>query len=98
MASIAATQGLPYLRYNPHDDEVKKEPTVISEETEEERETMTAHRRNIGAAVIDVFIAILPLYFVIFAALCYIRDGTLASSFRNQALFKMAAFVGLPRT
>jgi len=70
-----------------------KEAIVSSEEVGGERETQSAHRRHIGAAVLDVFIAILPLYFIVFAALCYARDGTLASSFRNRALFEMAALL-----
>lgn len=72
-----------------------KEAIVTAEEAEDDQETRPAHRIHYGAAIFDVVLAILPLYFVVFAVLGYIRNNTLASSFRNQALFKMAALVRL---
>jgi hypothetical protein len=45
------------------------------------------------AAFIDVLIALLPLYFVAFAVLARSRDGTLASSYRNYAILRLAKLV-----
>lgn len=66
---------------------------VTAEEAEDDQETRPAHRIHYGAAIFDVVLAILPLYFVVFAVLGFLRNDTLASSFRNQALFRMAALV-----
>lgn len=67
--------------------------TVSTEEAEDGRETRPAKHINWGDAVIDTLIAVLPLYFVAFCVAAYVRDGTLANSFRNQAILQMAKFV-----
>ncbi|KXT09097.1 hypothetical protein AC579_5302 [Pseudocercospora musae] len=66
--------------------------TVSTEEAEDDRETRPAKHINWSDAMIDTLIAILPLYFVAFCVAAYIRDGTLANSFRNQAILQMAKF------
>lgn len=66
---------------------------VNTNEAEDELETRPAKRLNWGDAVLDLFIAILPLYFVVFCILAYVRDGTLMNSLRNQAILQMAKFV-----
>ncbi|EME46214.1 hypothetical protein DOTSEDRAFT_70257 [Dothistroma septosporum NZE10] len=55
-------------------------------------ETRPANRLNRRAALFDLSISILPLYFVAFAFLAYSRTGTLASSPLDQDIFRMAAF------
>ena len=74
-----------------------KESAIVTEEEDtpsaENPELRPGHKIHVGAAVIDVLISLLPLYFVVFAILAYSRDGTLASSFRNMAILRMAKFV-----
>ncbi|KAK6439819.1 hypothetical protein LTR95_003959 [Oleoguttula sp. CCFEE 5521] len=75
-------------------DTEKGVPQVIVAETssEDERETLSANRVSYGGVIVDILIAILPLYFVAFAIVGRVRHDTLASSFRNVALVQMAAF------
>jgi hypothetical protein len=56
-------------------------------------ELRPAHKTLYMAAFIDVLIALLPLYFVAFAILARSRDGTLASSYRNYAILRLAKLV-----
>lgn len=72
-----------------------KQTTIVTEEpAEAERpEVRPAHRVHYGTAVVDVLIALLPLYFVVFAILAYIRNDTLANSFRNMAIMRMSKLV-----
>jgi hypothetical protein len=56
-------------------------------------EPRPAHKTLYMAAFIDVLIALLPLYFVAFAVLARSRDGTLASSYRNYAILRLAKLV-----
>lgn len=73
-----------------------KESAVVTEvqtSTVEDPELRPGNKIHYATAAIDILIALLPLYFVVFAILASLRDNTLASSFRNMAIFKMAAFV-----
>lgn len=70
-----------------------KGPTVSSEAAHDESETRPAGSIRWGEAILDACIAILPLYFAGFAIAAFIRDGTLASSFRNIAILQMSKFV-----
>ncbi|KAF7191017.1 hypothetical protein HII31_07641 [Pseudocercospora fuligena] len=71
-----------------------KEPVITEECAEvDEQETTEATRYNIFDGIIDVIIAILPIYFIVFAILGYVRNGTTANSLINMALLDMARFV-----
>jgi hypothetical protein len=85
-------------QYSENSDDIEKAiPKVVvseaAEETSESRDTLPGNRFSWGAVAFDIIVAILPLYFIAFAIAAYLRDGKLASSWRNQALFKMAGFV-----
>ncbi|KXT03105.1 hypothetical protein AC578_7716 [Pseudocercospora eumusae] len=54
--------------------------------------TQSANGRNWGAALFDIFISALVLYFAAFGFLAYAQDGTMASLPLNQIIFKMAGF------
>ncbi|CAK3810104.1 hypothetical protein DOTSEDRAFT_70257 [Lecanosticta acicola] len=54
--------------------------------------TRPGHHRNYGAAVFDLIVAALPLYFVAFAFLAYAQNGTRVDLPLNQVLLKMASF------
>ncbi|GAB7326477.1 hypothetical protein MBLNU13_g10475t1 [Cladosporium sp. NU13] len=69
-----------------------KRPVVSTEAVQNESETRLAGSTRWGDAILSVFIALLPLYFVGFAIAAFVRDGTLASSFRNVAIFQMSKF------
>lgn len=70
-----------------------KGPIVSAEATYDGSETRPAGSTRWGEAVLGIFIALLPLYFAGFAVAAFIRDGTLASSFRNVAILQMSKFV-----
>lgn len=72
-----------------------KHTAVVTEEvtSPEDPELRPGHRIHYGAAVIDVLISLLPLYFIVFGLLANARDGTLATSFRSLAILKMATLV-----
>lgn len=72
----------------------QKIPIVSAEAAQDECETRTAGSTRWGEAILGVFIALLPLYFAGFAIAAFVRDGTLASSFRNVAILQMSKFVG----
>lgn len=57
-----------------------------------DEETRPANRLNRGSALFDIFVAILPLYFVAFAFLAYSQNGTLATLPFDQIIFKMAGY------
>ena len=69
-----------------HEDEGKsrfavKGPVIIEECAEvDEQETTVATRYNIFDGIVDVIIAILPIYFIVFAIMGYVRNGTSANS------------------
>ena len=71
----------------------RKLPIVSAEAAQDESETRPAGSTRWGEAILGVFIALLPLYFAGFAVAAFIRDGTLASSFRNVAILQMSKFV-----
>jgi len=70
-----------------------KRPIVSAEAAHDESETRPAGSTRWGEAVLGVSIALLPLHFAGFAIAAFIRDGTLASSFRNVAILQMSKFV-----
>jgi len=70
-----------------------KVPVVTTEATHDGSETRPAGSLRWAEAILGVFLALLPLYFVGFAIAAYVRDGTLASSFRNVAILQMSKFV-----
>ena len=70
-----------------------KRPIVSTEAAQDESETRPAGSTRWGEAIIGVLIALLPLYFTGFAIAAFVRDGTLASSFRNVAILQMSKFV-----
>lgn len=70
-----------------------KDPVVSAEAAHDDNETRPAGSTRWGEAVLGVFIALLPLYFAGFAIAAFVRDGTLASSFRNVAILQMSKFV-----
>lgn len=72
----------------------QKGPIVSAEAAQDESETRPAGSTRWGEAILGVFIALLPLYFAGFAIAAFVRDGTLASSFRNVAILQMSKFVG----
>lgn len=76
----------------------KQDPKVVSVEeaeadSEAQCETVQATRYNFLEALFDVFIAILPLYFIVFAILGFMRRDTPANSLVNAAIFNMARLV-----
>ena len=77
---------------------VDKIPLVTAVEAEEGRETRPAKRTNWWDAILQAFIALLPLYFVGFCAAAYMRNGTLASSTRNIAILQLSKLVRLLET
>lgn len=70
-----------------------KVPVVSAEAAHDDSETRPAGSTRWGEAVLGIFIALLPLYFAGFAIAAFIRDGSLASSFRNVAILQMSKFV-----
>lgn len=72
-----------------------KGPVVSAEATHDGSETRPAGSTRWKEAILSTFIALLPLYFAGFAIAAFIRDGTLASSFRNVAVLQMSKFVCL---
>ncbi len=70
-----------------------KGPVVSAEATHEGSETRPAGSTRWKEAILSTFIALLPLYFAGFAIAAFIRDGTLASSYRNVAILQMSKFV-----
>jgi hypothetical protein len=70
-----------------------KVPVVTTEAAHDRSETRPAGSLRWGEAILDVFLALLPLYFAAFAITAYARNGTLANSFRNVAILQMAKFV-----
>lgn len=72
-----------------------KRPIISTEAAQDENETRPAGSTRWGEAILGVFIALLPLYFAGFAIAAFARNGTLASSFRNVAIFQMSKFVRL---
>ena len=78
------------------DEKNGKTPNVVTTAVyEESRETRPANRIHWGDAIVDVLVAVLPLYFVGFCVAVYLRDGTLANSYRNQAIFQMSKLVSI---
>ena len=71
----------------------EKGPAVFSEAAHDDSETRPAGSLRWGEAIVDVCLAILPLYFAGFAIAAFVRDGTLAGSFRNVAILQMSKFV-----
>ena len=71
----------------------QKRPIVSADAVHDQNETRPAGSTRWGEAILGVFIALLPLYFVGFSIAACVRDGTLASSFRNVAIFQMSKFV-----
>lgn len=70
----------------------EKAPVVREYAVQEERETKPAKRFNAGEMIVDILIAITPLYFIAFAILGYLRNGTPANTFEDIALMRMAKF------
>jgi hypothetical protein len=70
-----------------------KRPIVSAEAAQEESETRPAGSTRWKEAILGTFIALLPLYFVGFTIAAFVRDGTLASSFKNVAILQMSKFV-----
>ena len=73
----------------------QKGPVVSSEAAHDDtsNETRPAGSTRWKEAILGIFIALLPLYFVGFAIAAFVRNGTLASSFRNVAILQMSNFV-----
>ncbi|KAI5360678.1 hypothetical protein Slin15195_G085940 [Septoria linicola] len=71
------------------DAENKKQPAITTTAVTDDRETRTANHIHVGDAIVDVLIALTPLYFVGFCVAVYHRNGTLANSWTNQAIFQM---------
>lgn len=76
-------------------DEKKAAVVTATEQDSSTRvpELRPAHTTLYLTAFVDVLIALLPLYFVAFAIVAYVRNDTLASSFRNEAILRMAQLV-----
>ena len=72
---------------------LEKGPVVHSESATDEYETRPAGSTRWGEAILGILIALLPLYFAGFAIAAFIRDGTLASSYRNFVILQMSKFV-----
>ena len=70
-----------------------KRPIVSADAVHDQNETRPAGSTRWGEAILGVSIALLPLYFAGFAIEAFVRDGTLASSFRNVAILQMSKFV-----
>jgi hypothetical protein len=70
-----------------------KIPVVTTEAAHDGSETRPAGSLRWGEAIVGVFLALLPLYFAAFAIAAYVRNGTLANSFRNVAILQMSKFV-----
>lgn len=74
----------------------EKGPVVFTEAAHDDNETRPAGSLRWGEAIVDVCLAVLPLYFAGFAIAAFVRDGTLAGSFRNVAILQMSKFVCWP--
>lgn len=70
-----------------------KGPLVSAEAAHDGGETRPAGSTRWKEAILSTVIALLPLYFAAFAIAAFIRNGTLASSFRNVAILQMSKFV-----
>jgi hypothetical protein len=72
-----------------------KGPIASAEAAHDGSETRPAGSRRWKEAILSTFVALLSLYFAGFAIAALVRNGTLASSFRNVAILQMSKFVRL---